>query len=91
MFQVNNEHFYENINGYYQLIYPTPGRTPSRSRVSTLQQVIVFNKNGIGEASIDNSLCDINNEHEICDGMYDIFLFLSLRTKRTNVLCFLLS
>ena len=62
------------------------------------QSRIVFNENGIiGKAGIDIvycifgiGLCDNNNEYEICNGMYDIFVVLYLCTKqKTNVFCFL--
>ena len=64
--QINNDNFYE----YYQLFYGIPAWTPG----CTCQPTIVFNGNGIVKVGIDIGLCDNNNEYEICNGMYDIFI-----------------
>ena len=68
MFDINHDNFYDHTDGYYQLLFPTTGWTPT----------IVFHGNGIGKAGIDIGFCDNNNEYEIFNGMSCYFVLFIL-------------
>ena len=84
---INNENFYDNINGYYQLLHPT--HAPSSA--PTPQSTIVFNKNcikipginvlkGVFDIGCNESMLDNEMNKEICGAMliFSKFLFVLL-------------
>ena len=71
-----NENFYDNINGYFQLLYPTPISIP------TPKPTIGFNDLDTGMLGINILKYEFGTglgknvfDNEICNGMIDFYLF----------------